>query len=154
MRNGWTKLIFKQIDMNKCTFLKKEVKEYSRCTVCTLTCAIPLIKSPSYQVSHKISDWIYKHPQVENVEYINKKVRFNVSGKAIRTLEDVNDPVIGTRIAESRAKKKAYKFCRTLYMMLAQDFKKQFQEYWNASQKFNDYYHKEVIHYNDIMIMQ
>ena len=58
----------------------------------------------------EVSRWIDNHPTVKMFESDGVLV----TGKAICSEHDTNDPKLGERIAESRAKLSLYKFMRTL----------------------------------------
>lgn len=58
---------------------------------------------------YKFRLWAINHP---NVKIDSSTI--TVTGKAIRSEQDENNPKIGERIAESRAKLSLYKFMRTL----------------------------------------
>lgn len=61
-----------------------------------------------WNVPYEIRLWAIKHPNVKIDGGIT------VTGKAICSEQDENNPKIGERIAESRAKLSLYKFMRTL----------------------------------------
>lgn len=100
-----------------------------------------------------IDDWVCFHPQLEDMMFGFGNLTFKVSGKSIRNLEDANDNTIGVRLAESRAKKKAYKFCETLLWKIAKDYAEKATECTKASGTFEHYHDKEVSHYNELMVM-
>ena len=62
-----------------------------------------------WNVSYEIRLWAIKHPSVKLMDNT-----ITVTGKAICSEQDENNPKIGERIAESRAKLSLYKFMRTL----------------------------------------
>lgn len=66
--------------------------------------------------------WKTKAPMV------NYEGRFTVTAKARCSSEDSFDETIGKRIAESRAKAKAFKIAKNVWSCIAEDFK-------NASRK-------------------
>lgn len=134
----------------KCTFKEKNVEHFGRCTKVTLTCSLPYVRN----VTSSVYEWVYTHPQVDQIEDTCPRLVFKVSGISIRNPEDADDPTIGTRIAESRAKRKAYRFCETFCGMAARDFEKKFEMFKDASGKFAHHHAKETSHYNEIMGMQ
>lgn len=98
--------------MIKIESIEKTVKTYSngKVTIVTLT------GNPSWDLddliwssSKKIKDWVIKHPSVNTKSSYIKTI-----GKAVCSEEDENNPVLGERIAESRAKVSLYKFMTTL----------------------------------------
>ena len=97
-------------------FKKTEVFN-ARVTVVTLTgrCLTPdWFKT----IPCEIDEWVRLHPSVDVDEMWNMKGNLDmiikVSGKAKCAAGEVFDPVLGERIAESRAKIKLYKFVCTL----------------------------------------
>jgi len=131
--------------MIKCTFTDKQVKTYGRCTVCTLKGSIPL-----YSLPCKIIDWVYEHPCVK-AECATGKIEFTVSAKAVQSNDDGYDAAIGSRLAESRAKKRAYNFCRSLCRMLAEHCNDLLGSYVEAMERFETYTEKETTHQNEIL---
>lgn len=136
----------------RCTFTEKEIKRHGRCTICTLACRI---KVPFHGLDTGTHEWMATHPQLEDL-YMETggTLMFRVSGKAVRSLEDASDETLGRRIAESRAKRKAYRFCESLCWKVAQSYERAFTEYAQASQDFERHYDNEISHYDKIMIMQ
>ena len=64
-----------------------------------------------WNLPREVSDWMDNHPTVKTSE---PAYEISVTGKAICSENDTNDPKLGERIAESRAKLSLYKFMRTL----------------------------------------
>lgn len=132
--------------MIKCTFTDKQVKNYGRCTVCTLKGQIPVTGAPN-----SIYTWMEKHPCVK-VEYAySKGIVFSVSAKAVQSLSDDYSALIGARLAESRAKKKAYNFCQSLCRMIAKYHNAQLALFAESMQQFEMYKNKEIEHQNEIL---
>lgn len=71
-----------------------------------------------------IANWMWQHPSVDaswsshNKNLNMEAIRLEVSGKSVCAEEDTFNPIIGERIAESRAKIKLYKFLHNLCEML------------------------------------
>lgn len=65
-----------------------------------------------------ITDWLWHHSSVDVRVYGGSSLRLEFSGKSICSAEDIFDPVIGERIAESKAKIRLYKFVHTLLYKL------------------------------------
>lgn len=68
----------------------------------------------------EITDWVWNHPSVDALWIAEDSLRLEFSGKSVCAEEDTYDPVLGERIAESRAKLKLYKFVYTLCKKLLQ----------------------------------
>lgn len=65
-----------------------------------------------------ITDWIWNHPSIDVRMSGGNGFRLEFSGKSICSAENTFDPVIGERIAESKAKIRLYKFVHTLLYKL------------------------------------
>lgn len=65
-----------------------------------------------WNLPREVENWMNDHPTVRTLFESDYKVV--VTGKAICSENDTNDPKLGERIAESRAKLSLYKFMRTL----------------------------------------
>jgi hypothetical protein len=61
-----------------------------------------------------VTEWLWSHPRVDVKVCGGSTFRLEFSGKSVCSAEDTFDPVIGERIAESRAKIRLYKFVHTL----------------------------------------
>jgi hypothetical protein len=61
-----------------------------------------------------ITDWLWHHPSIDVRVYGGNGLRLEFSGKSVCSAEDTFNPIIGERIAESRAKIRLYKFVHTL----------------------------------------
>lgn len=133
--------------MIKCTFLNKEkkIRTYGRCTICTLKGHIDISHIP-----YKIDSWIFSHPCIE-AEYDYGGITFTVSAKAVQSLSDDYSALIGARLAESRAKKKAYNFCQSLCKMYAEYHNAQLASFAESMQQFEIYKNKEIEHQNEIL---
>jgi hypothetical protein len=65
-----------------------------------------------------ITDWLWNHPSIDVRVYGGDGLRLEFSGKSVCSAEDTFNPIIGERIAESRAKIRLYKFVHTLLYKL------------------------------------
>jgi hypothetical protein len=65
-----------------------------------------------------ITDWLWNHPSIDVRVYGGDGLRLEFSGKSVCSAEDTFNPIIGERIAESRAKIRLYKFIHTLLYKL------------------------------------
>ena len=65
-----------------------------------------------------ITDWLWNHPNIDFRVHSREEFRLEFSGKAVCSAEDTFNPVIGERIAESKAKIRLYKFVHTLLYKL------------------------------------
>lgn len=61
-----------------------------------------------------VTEWLWRHPNVDVKVCGGDTFRLEFSGKSVCSAEDIFNPVIGERIAESRAKIRLYKFVHTL----------------------------------------
>lgn len=61
-----------------------------------------------------VTEWLWRHPNADVKVCGGNTFRLEFSGKSVCSAEDTFDPVIGERIAESRAKIRLYKFVHTL----------------------------------------
>ena len=102
-------------------FMKTQIFN-DKATVVTLT---GTCQTPDWfdEIPNAISNWYCTHPSVDIHDVWGNKgnliMHIEVSGKAICAQEDTWNPIIGQRIAESRAKIKLYKFMHTLTHKLA-----------------------------------
>ena len=62
----------------------------------------------------EIVKWVHTHPIVDNISFGLGSIHIKATGKTIKSENDVDNPVLAERIAESRAKIKVYKFMHTL----------------------------------------
>lgn len=102
----------------KCTFTEKKVQRPNgQVTLVTLKGHIIIPTDFLSAIPRPIMDWMFSQQrQVEIQEtYLPypSSLHFQVSGKAVRNLDDANDDKLGERLAEARAKKKLYHFCNT-----------------------------------------
>jgi hypothetical protein len=65
-----------------------------------------------------ITDWLWNHPSIDVGVCRMDGFRLEFSGKSVCSAEDTFNPIIGERIAESRAKIRLYKFVHTLLYKL------------------------------------
>lgn len=100
----------------RCIFSDKVIQVNKDTTTCTLICSIRLKDS----IPYFILEWIESYPQFEYISLAQKSMTFRVSGTTIRAKEDKPNESIGRRFAESKAKRKVYRFCTTLFKKLAQ----------------------------------
>lgn len=90
------------------------VKPEEKVVVCVMKADMQLLKFDSWDIT-KISDWKAKAPMVDNIYGV-----FTVSAKAKCAPDDKFDEVIGKRIAESRAKSKAFKTAKNIWSCIAE----------------------------------
>lgn len=133
--------------MIKCKFTDKEIKSYGRCTVCTLRGHVPIGYLPV-----AIEQWAEAHPCV-NAECGPYGIDFTVSAKAVQSASDDYNPIIGSRLAESRAKRRAYRFCHTLCRMLAKHCNTLLSAYAETAEAYEKCIDKEV-EYQDKLLSQ
>lgn len=91
----------------------KKVQTFNEtATVVTLT---GRVKIPLWWrlIPASIEAWAWNHPSVDFEDNYQELI-IKVSGKSICSEHDTFDPVLGERIAESRAKIRLYKFMHTL----------------------------------------
>lgn len=102
--------------MYKVSFKKdsKKVQTFNNCaTVVTLVGELSLPKGIWEVIPKSINNWFWAHPGIEADWMKEDTFRIECSGKAVCAKDDTFDPIIGERIAESRAKIKLYKFMIT-----------------------------------------
>lgn len=91
----------------------KKVQTFNEtATVVTLT---GRVKIPLWWrlIPASIEAWAWNHPSVDFEDNYQELI-IKVSGKSVCSEHDTFDPVLGERIAESRAKIRLYKFMHTL----------------------------------------
>lgn len=96
---------------------KKVQKFNDRVTVVTLKGDLRIPMEVMNSMPKKMWDWMTDkiNPRVK-VYHWQGIINVIVTGKAVRSKEDKDDPVLAERIAECRAKIKLYKFIYTLLM--------------------------------------
>lgn len=96
---------------------KKVQKFNGRVTVVTLKGDLRIPMEVMNSMPKKIWDWMTDkiNPRVK-VYHWQGVINVTVTGKAVRSNEDKDDPVLAERIAKCRAKIKLYKFIYTLLM--------------------------------------
>lgn len=95
-------------------------------------------------------DWVDCHPTVR-AQYGGRCLNFTVQGKAVCAEGDEYDEIKGSRIAECRAKKRAYQFCYTLCDKVAKEWYDLYQETTDAASNFFHYKYKEEGHESDLL---
>lgn len=80
-------------------------------------------------------DWMLYHPSVRMVNTF-KHLSFEIQSKAIRSAIDKDNEKIGEQIAESRAREKLYRFCKTLFK---QGYKLYYAQYENCHIAYSKY---------------
>lgn len=100
---------------------KKVQKFNDRATVVTLKGDLKIPMEVMYSMPKEVCDWMTKksNPKVK-VYHWQGIISVTVTGKAIRSEKDKDDPVLAERIAECRAKLKLYEFIYTLLMNYAE----------------------------------
>lgn len=96
---------------------KKVQKFNDRVTVVTLKGDLKIPMEVMYSMPKEVCDWMTKksNPKVK-VYHWQGIISVTVTGKAIRSEKDKDNPVLAERIAECRAKLKLYEFIYTLLM--------------------------------------
>lgn len=96
---------------------KKVQKFNNRATVVTLKGDLKIPMEVMYSMPKEIQNWMTDkiNPRVK-VYHWQGIIEVIVTGKAIRSEKDKDDPVLAERIAECRAKLKLYEFIYTLLM--------------------------------------
>lgn len=90
------------------------VKPEEKVVVCAMNVDMQLLKFDSWDMI-EISDWKAKAPMVNNLYGM-----FTVTAKAKCAPDDKFDEVIGKRIAESRAKSKAFRIAKNVWSCIAE----------------------------------
>lgn len=90
------------------------VKPENKVVVCNLTVRANLLETPLFLYTNWDS-WKTKAPMV------NRHGMFTVTAKARCNSEDTFDETVGKRIAESRAKAKAFKIAKNMWNCIAKD---------------------------------
>ncbi len=100
---------------------KKVQKFNDRATVVTLKGDLKIPMEVMYSMPKEVCDWMTKksNPKIK-VYHWQGIISVTVTGKAIRSEKDKDDPVLAERIAECRAKLKLYEFIYTLLMNYAE----------------------------------
>lgn len=96
----------------------KKVKRFNnRATVVTLKGDMKIPLEVMTSMPKEVCDWIVKksNPKVK-VYHWQGIINVTATGKAVKSEDDKDDPVLAERIAECRAKIKLYKFIYTLLM--------------------------------------
>lgn len=109
--------------MLKVSFKKdcKNVKTYNeKVTEVTLVGELKM-SIPTQEIPFPIYEWMTLHPSVDVVQSYDN-YRIELTGKSKRAEGDKFNPVIGERIAESRAKIRLYKFLTTLCTKLRKHY--------------------------------
>lgn len=96
---------------------KKVQKFNDRVTIVTLKGDLRIPMEVMNSMPKKMWDWMKDkiNPKVE-VYHWKGIINIIVTGKAVRSKDDKDDPVLAERVAECRAKIKLYKFIYTLLM--------------------------------------
>jgi hypothetical protein len=101
----------------------KKVQTFNdKATVVTLTGNVKFPNELFSLIPLNFDTWIFHHPSVEITDSVVKGWTLKVSGTSICADGDSFNPVIGERIAESRAKLRIYKFMYTLCRKLLQHY--------------------------------
>lgn len=130
----------------KCTFKNKTIKHYGRCTVCTLECKIKVLYT-----DNSIYKWICFHPAIKCQKILDNEIFFSVTAKTVCSLNDKYNATIGERIAESRAKIKAYNFCHTLFLKQNKIVKDLTIDTSETACKYYDLLERECAHYGGLL---
>lgn len=137
--------------MIKCTFTGKRIQSYGRCTLCTLAGRV-LLKA---RLTPRVYQWLDDNQSILSWDTDcigdNHYLLFKLSATAVQSTEDSYNATVGNRLAESRAKKRAYNFCRTLCSLISEEYAKIAGEYASASMAFSTYSSKEEVHQKEIL---
>ena len=97
----------------------KKVQTFNhRATVVTIVGELSLPKGLWSIIPEDITHWFWTHPSVETDWIKEDKFRVEFSGKSVCAEDDTFNPVMGERLAESRAKIRLYKFMHTFLQKL------------------------------------
>lgn len=128
-------------------FKNREVHRYNnKCTEVILTGDIKNLPHDR----HIPYEWMSKQSKVK-AERLYSGLRFRVSGKAIRSDEDADDPVLAERLAEGRAKRELYLFLAKMSALMTIDIAKEISAVEDAFDKYKHLYHKEDGHLSDLL---
>lgn len=113
--------------MLKVSFKKdsKKVQTFNgRCTLVTLVGQMSIPNNLWSAFPNEVANWIWEHPSVDSswgtCTKENEIIRLECFGKSVCAEGDTFDPVIGERIAESRAKIRLYKFMHNMCEKIVQ----------------------------------
>lgn len=96
---------------------KKVQKFNDRVTVVTLKGDLEIPIEVINSMPKEVHEWLKKKSNPKVMVYPwQSNIRIKAMGKAIKSKDDKDDPVLAERIAECRAKIKLYKFIYTLLM--------------------------------------
>lgn len=128
-------------------FKNRVVHRYNnKCTEVILTGDIKNLPPDRYMPY----EWMSRQSKVK-AETFYPGLRFRVSGKAIRSDEDVDDPVLAERLAEGRAKKEFYYFLAKMSALITINIAKETRAVKDAFDKYSHLYHKEDGHLSDLL---
>lgn len=128
-------------------FRNREVHRYNdKCTEVILTGDIKNLPPDQYMPY----DWMKKQSKV-HAECFYLGLRFRVSGKAIRSDEDADDPVLAERLAEGKAKRELYLFLSKLSVLIGINIRKEISKAEDAFSKYDHLYCKECYHLSDLL---
>lgn len=128
-------------------FRNRKVHRYNdKCTEVILTGDIKNLPPDHYMPY----DWMKKQSKVK-AEYSYLGLRFKVSGKAIRSDEDVDDPVLAERLAEGRAKRELYFFLAKLSVLIKSKMHKEIHKMEDAFEKYDFLGVRECNHLSELL---
>lgn len=120
-----------------------KVDKVNKVVVCIMECSMQLYKAAFWNLI-PFDLWKNKLPKVDS--YGN----FNVVAKARCNSEDAFDVTLGKRIAESRAKAKAFKTAQKVYGIITDYLMKCYQEAGNLKKACSIAYDVEVKHIEEL----
>jgi hypothetical protein len=123
----------------------KEVQRFNKATIVTLQ-GKTVFNGELLMPTKKIYKWIVNnHNIVDNVPFGLDNIHIKAIGRAKKSDNDVDNPVLAERIAEARAKIKIYKFMYTLcnklykhFCMLCMGFDDLKLAYWRVDSIYGD----------------
>lgn len=144
-----------KFDNFKCTFTDKKVQRPNeKATLVTLTGYIPVSIDFLSEISKtpKLSKWLNSQKQVEIHELLfPARLRFQVVGKAIKAEKDEDNPKLGERIAEARAKNKLYRFCMKLLFAMYREYGRTLSSLFHFAMTYQSRHYKENKHLNELL---
>lgn len=114
-----------KLSFNKIPEAPRKVERFNgKTTVVTLTASINLPKDFIVSLPPKVFDWAINHSNpLVSINFGNCMMVISAKGKTIRNDDDEDQPLLGERIAEYKAKMKIYGFMEI--------FLKKYLEYYN-----------------------
>lgn len=121
-----------------------KVDEANKVVVCIMKCDMQLVNHKAWRVI-PLNLWENKLPKVDDYG------SFTVTAKARCDSEDTFDATLGKRIAESRAKAKAFKTAQKVYGLIADYIMGIYLETGNLKKACNIAYDVEIKHVKELV---